>query len=166
MDERAEALVASTIDHLGNPSLSVAEIEAAVLALADRDVMLARRLIDVVPEGFGLVLISHIQGADGMQLPTTFSVQNAAGDWVEFPLQREPIFVAAVLAAQQMFHTGPRLQFQTVTDRSALLNTVNNALNEGGSLEGSSLGGPSFLGIPAAIYAEGLPAAVASTTRQ
>lgn len=71
-----------------------------------------------------------------------------------------------MLAAQQMFHTGPRLQFQTVTDRSALLNTVNNALNEGGSLEGSSLGGPSFLGIPAAIYAEGLPAAVASTTRQ
>lgn len=154
MDERIEALVASAIDHLGNPALSVPEIEAAVLALAGGDAMLARRLIDVVPEAFGLVLVSHIEGADSMQLPTTFSVQDAAGEWVEFPFQREPIFLAALLAAQHMFHNGPRLKFQTVTDRSALLNTVNNALNGGGSLEGSTLGGPSFLGIPAAAYGQ------------
>ncbi|CAN7428004.1 hypothetical protein LJR118_002782 [Acidovorax sp. LjRoot118] len=152
MDERIGALVASTIDHLGNSELSVAEIEAAVLALSDGDAMLARRLIDVVPEGFGLVLVSHIESAQSMQLPTAFSVQNTAGDWVEFPFQCEPIFIAAVLAAQQMFHTGPRLKFQTVTDRSALLNTVNNALNNGGSLEASTLAGPRFLGIAAAVY--------------
>jgi len=152
MDERIGALVASTIDHLGNPERSVAEIEAAVLALSDGDAMLARRLIDVVPEGFGLVLVSHIESAQSMQLPTAFSVQNTAGDWVEFPFQCEPIFIAAVLAAQQMFHAGPRLKFQTVTDRSALLNTVNNALNNGGSLEASTLAGPRFLGIAAAVY--------------
>lgn len=40
-----------------------------------------------------------------------------------------------------------------VTDLSALLDTVNNALNEGGLLKGSTLAGPSFLGIPAATCA-------------
>ncbi len=153
MDKRIEALVASTIDHLGNPALSVPEIEAAVLALADGDAMLARRLIDVVPEGFGLVLVSHVESAATLQLPTEFSVQDAAGDWVDIPLTREPVFVAALLAAQRMFHTGPRLKFETVTNRSGLLNAVNNALNDGQSLDGATLGGPRFEGIPAAVYA-------------
>lgn len=76
-----------------------------------------------------------------------------------FPFAREPVFIAAVRAAQQLFHTSPRLGFQTVTDRSALLNAVNNAPNEGVSLEGATLGGPSFRGMPAAAYAEGLPVA-------
>lgn len=156
MDERIEALVASAIDHLGNPELSVPEIEAAVLALAGGDAMLARRLIDVVPEGFGLVLVSHVESAATLQLPTEFSVQDAAGDWVDIPLTREPVFVAALLAAQRMFHAGPRLKFETVTNRSGLLHAVNNALNDGQSLDGATLGGPRFLGIPAAVYGQEL----------
>lgn len=166
MTDRITALVHATIDILGNPGSSAHEIEAQVLALAGEDAMLARRLIDVVPEGFGLVLVSHIQGAETMQLPTEFLAQDAAGEWVGFPFAHEPIFTAALLAAQAMFHNGPRLAFQTVTDRSALLSTVNNALNEGGSLEGATLGGPRFLGIPAVVYAEGLPGAAALPARQ
>ncbi len=166
MTDRITTLVQSTTAILGQPELSTDEIETQVLALAGGDAMLARRLIDVVPEGFGLVLVSHIKSAKTMQLPTEFAVQDAAGEWVGFPFAREPIFIAAVLAAQAMFHTGPRPAFQTVTDRSALLNTVNDALNQGGSLEGATLGGPSFLGIPAAIYAEGLPVAAAPSVGQ
>ncbi|EJE54731.1 hypothetical protein PMI14_00361 [Acidovorax sp. CF316] len=153
MDPDITALVEQAIDALGNPELSAAEIEAAVLALAGGDATLARRLIDVVPEGFGLVLVSHVEPAATLQLPTEFSVQDAAGEWVDFPLTREPVFVAALLAAQRMFHAGPRLKFQTVTDRSGLLQAVNNALNGGQSLEGATLGGPRFGGIPAATYA-------------
>ena len=166
MTDRTTDLVQATIDILGNPELTPDEIETQVLALAGRDAMLARRLIDVVPEGVGLVLVSHIKSAETMQLPTEFAVQDAAGEWVGFPFAREPVFIAAVLAAQAMFHTGPRLVFQTVTDRSALPNTVNDALNQGGSLEGATLGGPSFLGIPAAVYAEGLPVAAAPPVGQ
>jgi len=152
MTDRITALVQSTIAILGKPELSTGEIEAQVLALAGENAMLARRLIDVVPEGFGLVLVSHIKSAETMQLPTEFAVQDAAGEWVSLPFAREPVFIAAVLVAQAMFHTGPRLVFQTVTDRSALLNTVNNALNNGGSLVASTLAGPRFLGIAAAVY--------------
>lgn len=154
MDPAIAALVEAAIGVLGNPDLTGDQIEAQVLALAGDDAMLARRLIDVVPEGFGLVLVSHIESAATLQLPTEFSVQDAAGEWVEFPFTSEPVFVAALLAAQRMFHTGPRLKFQTVTDRSGLLNAVNNALNAGQSLEGgATLGGPRFEGIPAAVYA-------------
>lgn len=166
MTDRTTDLVQATIDILGNPELTPDEIETQVLALAGGDAMLARRLIDVVPEGFGLVLVSHIKSAETMQLPAEFAVQDAAGEWVGFPFAREPVFIAAVLAAQAMFHAGPRLVFQTVTDRSALLNTVNDALNQGGSLEGATLGGPSFLSIPAAVYAEGLPVAAAPPVGQ
>ncbi len=77
--------------------------------------------------------------------------------WQSFPFKREPIFTAAALAAQAMFHNGPRRIFQTVTDRSSILGTVNKALNQSGlsddsCLAGARLGGPSFLGIPAEIY--------------
>lgn len=159
MSDRTASLVEAAIQILGNPHLSDDEIEAQVGALASEP-MLARRLIDVVPEAFGIILISHIKNGDKMALPSTFSVQDANGHWKSFSFQKEPIFVAGVLAAQAMYHHGPRLTFQTVTDRSALLATVNEALNQSGlsdcsCLVGSRLEGPSFLGIPAEIYMSG-----------
>lgn len=80
MDPAIAALVEAAIGVLGNPDLKGDEIEARVLALAGGDAMLARRLIDVVPEGFGLVLVSHVESAATLQLPTGFSVQDAAGE--------------------------------------------------------------------------------------
>ena len=76
-----------------------------------------------------------------MQFPETFSAQDADGNWRSIAFQKEPIFVAGLIAAQAMFHNGPRLNFMTVTNRSSLLAVVNNALNESGSTDESCLGG-------------------------
>ena len=126
-------------------------VEAQVRALV-QDELTMRRLADVVPEAFGLVLASHLPGAENMTLPDTFRAQDEDGEWVEFPLRREPIFVVAADIAQHTFHNGPRALMQHLADRSSLLAAINKALNAGGSLDGTTLGPPSFFGLPAALY--------------
>lgn len=126
-------------------------VEAQVRALV-QDELTVRRLADVVPEAFGLVLASHLPGAENMTLPDTFCAQDEDGEWVEFPLRREPIFVVALDIAQHTFHNGPRALMQNLADRSSLLSAINKGLNAGGSFDGTTLGPPSFFGLPAALY--------------
>ena len=126
-------------------------LEAQVRALVGDDLTM-RRLADVVPEAFGLVLASHLPGAENMTLPDTFCAQDEDGEWVEFPLRREPIFVVALDIAQHTFHNGPRALIKNLADRSSLLSAISKALNAGGSLDGTTLGPPSFFGLPAALY--------------
>ncbi|WP_353926723.1 hypothetical protein [Pseudomonas sp.] len=147
----------AAIQLLGNPAIGDQQMEQSMLALAGQP-GLAQRLLDVIPEGFGLILAAHIAGGDKLQLPTTFSVKDALDNWVEIPLRDEPIFAFAVQAAQHIFHHGPRSVFQTVTDRSATVATINNALNAGGSLVDAKLG-LSLLNIPAETYLTHRPAA-------
>ena len=59
-------------------------VEAQVRVLVQDD-LTVRRLADVVPEAFGLVLASHLPGADNMTLPDTFCAQDEDGEWMEFP---------------------------------------------------------------------------------
>jgi hypothetical protein len=134
-------------------------LEAQVRALVGDD-LTVRRLADVVPEAFGLVLASHLPGAENMTLPDTFCAQDEDGEWVAFPLRREPIFVVAADIAQHTFHNGPRALMQNLADRSSLLSAINKALNAGGSLDGTTLGPPSFFGLPATLYQ---PATAADT---
>ena len=54
--------------------------------------------------------------------------------------------------AQHTFHNGPRALMQNLADRSSLLSAINKALDAGGSLDGTTLGPPSFFGLPAALY--------------
>ena len=126
-------------------------VEAQVRALVGDD-LTVRRLADVVPEAFGLVLASHLPGAENMTLPDTFCAQDENGEWVEFPLRREPIFVVAADIAQHTFHNGPRALMKNLADRSCLLSAINKGLNAGGSLDGTTLGPPSFFGLPASLY--------------
>jgi len=126
-------------------------VEAQVRALVGDD-LAVRRLADVVPEAFGLVLASHLPGAENMTLPDTFCAQDENGEWVEFPLRREPIFVVAADIAQHTFHNGPRALMKNLADRSSLLSAINKGLNAGGSLDGTTLGPPSFFGLPASLY--------------
>ena len=126
-------------------------LEAQVRALV-QDELTVRRLADVVPEAFGLVLASHLPGAENMTLPDTFRAQDEDGEWLEFPLRREPIFVVALDIAQHTFHNGPRALIKNLADRSSLLSAINKGLNAGGSLDGTTLGPPSFFGLPAALY--------------
>ncbi|MGE8281126.1 MAG: hypothetical protein ACN6O2_11880 [Stenotrophomonas sp.] len=141
-------LVAQAVAILGTDGITEAEIESNVLALA-KDPMLARRLIDWPPEAFGLVLAPHIAKVN---LPTTFRARSKSGSWVELSFQLEPIFQAAVHLGMDMYHSEQRRTFGNVALRSSILDAVNNALNEGESIEGATLAGPALIGIPAEVY--------------
>lgn len=141
-------LVERTIAIIGADGISDEEVEARVLALA-KEPMLARRLIDWVPEAFGIVFVPHLAE---VKLPTTFSVKSNRGEWVEFKFQVEPIFPIAVRIGMDMFHSGSRNTFKNVVLRSAMIDAVNKALNQGDSIDGATLSGPALIGIPAEIY--------------
>ena len=142
-----ETLIAA-IEILGNESIDDDEIDARISNLVS-DPMTVRRLADWPPEAFGLVLISH-----GWQihLPTTFTALDKRERSIEFHFDREPIFAASLIIAQEMYHNGPRDIFRIVSLRSAMLNTVNSALNAGASVDGGTLSGPALIGIPAEFY--------------
>ncbi|WP_428001006.1 hypothetical protein [Acidovorax sp.] len=70
-------------------------------------------------------------------------------------IQRIPAVIVTAVASGCSIHTGLRLKFQTVTGRNGLLHALNNALNDGQSLEGAVLGAQRFDGMPAALYEQG-----------
>ena len=151
MEALSPNLIYQAVEILGAQPDADDAVEAQVRALV-QDELTVRRLADVVPEAFGLVLASHLPGAESMTLPDTFCAQDEDGEWVEFPLRREPIFVVALDIAQHTFHNGPRALIQNLADRSSLLAAINQALTAGGSLDGTTLGPPSFFGLPASLY--------------
>lgn len=151
MEALSSDLIYQAVKILGAQPDADDAVEAQVRALV-QDELTMRRLADVVPEAFGLVLASHLPGTENMTLPDTFCAQDEDSEWVEFPLRREPIFVVALDIAQHTFHNGPRALMQNLADRSSLLSTINKALDAGSSLDGTTLGPPSFFGLPAALY--------------
>ena len=159
MEALSPDLIYQAVKILGAQADAEDTVEAQVRALV-QDELTVRRLADGIPEACGLVLASHLPGADTMTLPDTFCAQDEDEEWVEFPMRREPIFVVAVDIAQHTFHNGPRALLQNLAGRSSLLSAINKGLNAGGSLEGTTLGPPSFFGLPASLYQ---PAASAGT---
>ena len=159
MEALSPDLIYQAVKILGAQADAEDAVEAQVRALV-QDELTVRRLADVVPEAVGLVLASHLPGAENMTLPDTFCALDEDEEWVELPMRREPIFVVAVDIAQHTFHNGPRALLQNLAGRSSLLSAINKGLNAGGSLEGTTLGPPSFFGLPASLYQ---PAASAGT---
>jgi hypothetical protein len=145
----SEETIRAAIAIIGTSGNEDAQIERDVRALV-ADEMTSRRLIDLIPEAFGIVLVSHI--SHKIVLPTTFSAKSSSGQWIHFPFSAEPIFADALRIAQSIFHDGPRDVFQNISLRSSMTNTVNNTLNSGASLDGACLSGPALIGIPADIY--------------
>jgi hypothetical protein len=137
-----------TIAVLGVEGISENEVESTVASFAG-DKMIARRLIDWIPEAFGIVLASHI---GKINLPTTFSAQSHNGEWKHFEFKVEPIFVESLRIATDMYHSGDRPTFGNVAKRSSMVDVVNNALNAGESIDGATLSGPALVGIPAEVY--------------
>ena len=134
---------------IGSDGMKEDEMEAGVVELV-ADSTMARRLIDWIPEVFGLVLVSHI---GKVNLPKTFTAKASNGRWLEISLEAEPIFGATLPIAMAMFHSGPRNVFRNIAERSAVLSAANRLLNAGSSIEGATLSGPALIGIPADIYA-------------
>ncbi|KRA16122.1 MULTISPECIES: hypothetical protein [unclassified Lysobacter] len=144
-----ESVLKQAIDIVGQEGVSEDEIERRVAALVEEP-MLARRVIDWLPEVFGLVLVSHM---DGVELPTTFSARDRRGRWHRFEFEIEPVFKSALVLAVEMYHAGPRRGFGAVALRSSVVAAASQALRENGTLEGADLTGPALAGIPAELYA-------------
>jgi hypothetical protein len=113
----SEELLQNAIAVLGRDGISHDEIEDEIAALA-QEKMLARRLIDWLPEVFGIVVISHM---GDIRLPTTFGAQDRDGNWFQFEFRCEPIIQIAGRVATEMYHAGPRKSFTNIALRSALL---------------------------------------------
>jgi hypothetical protein len=141
-------LIQRTAAILGTDGITDEEIESKVFALA-QDSMLARRLIDWIPEAFGIIFIPHMAKVN---LPTTFSAKSKKGKWIEFNFSVEPIFEGAVRLGMEMYHSGPRNTFSSIVSRSSIIDAINRALNQGEPLDGATLSGPAFAGIPAEVY--------------
>lgn len=143
-----ETLIAA-IEILGVADIDDTEIDARISKLV-KDPVTIRRLADWPPEAFGIVLISHVWK---VKLPRTFNAFDVRHRPVEFKFDCEPLFAASVVIAQEMYHNGPREIFKAVSLRSAMLNTINNALNSGATVDDRcTLSGPALLGIPAETY--------------
>jgi hypothetical protein len=133
---------------LGSEGLSASEVEAGIASFAESQA-LARRLIDCVPEAFGIVLASHI---GKMNLPSTFSARSKGGQWKSFDFKVEPIFVESLRIATDMYHSGDRSTFGNVAKRSSIIDVVNKALNAGEPIDDATLSGPALIGVPAETY--------------
>jgi hypothetical protein len=145
----APEIIARAIEILGTDNISEDEIEKQVGELTT-DPMEARRLIDWIPEAFGMVLVAQ----HGVRTFRTFSAKNAQGKWKSIPVAQEPIFAAAVIHAQSMFHGEPHTAFENIANRSAEVSSASEMLSAGKSLAGAVSSGPELLGIPAEIYGD------------
>lgn len=126
------------------------EIEAQVLEWTG-DTIVARRLIDWVPEAFGFVALSHMKQ---LTLDTTFQAQSGSGDWLQFDFESEPVFLEARRLAMSLFHDGPKDRFWSVANRSSMVTAVNRMLSVNPAAHGR-VSGPAMIGLPAAIYMDG-----------
>lgn len=149
MNSVSDEIIALAAEVIGTAGLEEEEIERRVRGLVDDD-MTARRLIDWIPEAFGMVMALHISLK--ITLPTKFSAKSRNGKWLRFALTDEPIFNSALRLAEKMHHEGPRETFLNISGRSSLILTIDKALNEGVSVEGARFSGPALIGIPAEIY--------------
>ena len=133
MNPISDEVVSHAIKILGTDGISEDEIEAQVAALVS-DPMEARRLVDWIPEAFGIDLVSRLGKP---VLPKTFSAKDSQGKWKSFPLTCEPIFASALTMAQAIFQDGPQALHQNIAMRSSIANTANNALKAGVSIDGA-----------------------------
>ena len=133
---------------LGNGGISDDVIESGIESFAENK-LVARRLIDCIPEAFGIVLASHV---GKINVPSMFSARLSNGNWKSFEFRVEPIFDLSLRIATDMYHTGDRSTFGNVAERSSIIGALNKALNAGASIEGATLSGPALMGVPAETY--------------
>ncbi len=134
---------------IGNDSLDDDEVEKQILKLCANEKDM-RRIVDFVPEAFGYVLRSHMKQA--VVLSNKFGARDKEGEFVMIDLALEPIWKDAIMLGQKLYQEGPRDLFKSVSLKSAVINTVNNALNGGANLDGATISPTMMLGIMAEDY--------------
>jgi hypothetical protein len=148
MNPTAPAVIEKAIHILGEDDITPEAVEQRMAALMP-DPMGARRLIDWIPEAFGVVALSQL---GRIALPTTFLAQDASGNWRTLPMDKEPLFAAAVERARNLFEHGHRALVVRIASRSTLAITANERVEKGASMENVVLTGPVMLHIPAEVY--------------
>ncbi|MBK1884913.1 hypothetical protein JIN85_21055, partial [Luteolibacter pohnpeiensis] len=138
----------AAIEIIGEEGISDDDIEARVLELAT-DSMLARRLIDWLPEILGAVAVAHMGRVNFMN---TFSAKTKKGKWKSIPMQAEPIFMEGIKLAQDAWHQDWSEAHERVAIRSAIMRSASQVIDSGQSLNGVTTSGPALIGIPAEIY--------------
>jgi hypothetical protein len=142
------AILVAAIEIIGEEGISDEEIEERVLALA-KDAMLARRLIDWLPEILGSVAIGHM---GKVHFVDTFSAKTKQGKWKRIPMKAEPIFVQGIKLAHDAWHRDSTGVYERVAFRSAIMRSAGQVIDSGQSLDGVITSGPALIGIPAEIY--------------
>jgi hypothetical protein len=152
--ELAQERVMRVIDLIATCPRIADEDAVAAMVAEGIDEVDAELLIRFVPCGLSFALLK-LMGIS--KFPSTYQVQNAAGQWVELPLAAEHYFTTAlgigyVITTQGYTERVNKEVFQAVTQRSAELNAVNQYFYSGGTneeLADAKLGSPTFIGISA-----------------
>ena len=147
------AILESAIEIIGADGVTDEEIEERVFALTG-DAMLARRLIDWLPEVFGTVAVAHM---GKITFVDTFSAKTERGKWKSIPMKAEPIFVEGIKLAQAAWHRDWTKVHERVALRRGVMSSVGNLLDSGQSLDGATTSGPALIGIPAELYRSEVP---------
>jgi hypothetical protein len=142
------AILEAAIEIIGKEGITDEEIEERVLALA-KDAILARRLIDWLPEILGAVAVGHMGKVNFVD---TFSAKTKQGKWKSIPMKTEPIFVQGSQLAQDAWLRDWTGVHERVAFRSAIMRSAGQVLDSGQSLDGVTTSGPALIGIPAEIY--------------
>jgi len=146
-----QAVVGAVADILGAQEHVDEQVTQRVAEFVARPITV-QRLIDVIPEAFGLVLISRMPETRNTLIPNTFLVLDNFGDWNELPMWFEPIFDMALSKAKHTFDNGPRTTVENNCNRSVLISALSAALNANASLDGAAFAPPAFLDLPASLY--------------
>ena len=120
----------------------------------------AELLIRFVPCALSFALLK-LMGLN--KFPSTYQVQNSAGQWVELPLAAEHYFAATLGVGYDVTTQGytqrvSKAAFQALTMRSAEMSAVNRYFESGGTREGlagGTLSPPTFIGLTAEQIAAG-----------
>lgn len=128
--------------------LSEEDVGKRILTLVE-DPLLVQRAMAWLPEAFGWVLASKI---GKFRLPGSFQARTSKGEWSEFPLSAEPLFNVALSLAEETFQLGLKALFEKLALRSAVMSSLNAALDAGVDVNEAVISGPAFLSLPAEIY--------------
>ena len=146
-----QAVVGAVAEILGAQEHADEQVTQRVADLVARPITV-QRLIDIIPEAFGLVLISRMPETRNTLVPNTFLVMDNIGDWSELPMSCEPIFDMALAKAKYTFDNGPRTTVENNCNRSVLISALSAALNANASIDGAAFAPPAFADLPASLY--------------
>ena len=152
-----ENLVAQAIAIMSEEDIPDDMMIARIRKLMPRRV-LAERLLIFIPEGFGLVMLGH---QVLLLFPENFKVKDRFDNWVEFPLQAEPVLLIAMsmgMAAAHSEYANRVKAFERIALRSSSRAVIQKARTGVMGEKFMKMQSLPILGVAAEVYGEPEPA--------